>query len=203
MWQFLNMDEKIPEQHTGASSDTVSKKSFETTEEAVQFFEIVKKRFLDVNSWELFAGKEKAEFSLRNSNGELLLTKPAVGNYFKIKIPGLHNSTGDGYDWVKIEALEKEQKDGCESLYIRVRPTSDPTKPDNKTAHFFCDKATSNFLIKREGATVFAEVHGRNEEPNTEDLSALEKVRNFLVAVGGMIAGSKFQWKALTDGLLE
>ena len=50
---------------------------------------------------------------------------------------------------------------------------------------------------------ISAEVHGRNEEPNTENLSLLEKARNFLVAVGGMVAGSKFQWKSLTEGLIK
>ncbi len=197
------MNEKIPHQFTGAKSDTVSEIFFETEAEAIAHFETVKKRFLDVNSWELFAGQEKASFSLRDENGNLLLENPKEGNYFKIQIPGLHNSTGDGFDWVKIEEICSEEKPNSECLYIRVRPTSDPTKPDEKTAHFFCEKATSNFLIKREGNRVAAEVHGRNEEPNTEDLSALEKVRNFLVAVGGMIAGSKFQWKSLTEGLIE
>lgn len=183
--------------------NTVSEIVFNNETEAVAHFETVKKRFLDVNSWEFFAGQEKASFSLRDENGNLLLEKPREGNYFKILIPGLHNSTGDGFDWVKIEEICSEEKSDSECIYIRVRPTSDPTKPDEKTAHFFCEKATSNFLIKREGNKIAAEVHGRNEEPNTEDLSALEKVRNFLVAVGGMVAGSKFQWKSLTEGLIK
>ena len=197
------MHEKIPPQKTGAKSDTLAEIELDSVQEAQNHFDVVKRRFLNINCWELFAGTEKAEFSLRDHNGELSLDPPKVGDYFRIKIPGLHNPTGDGYDWVQVEKFEQEQSEDSECLYIRVRPTSDPTKPDDTTAHFFDSKATSNFLIKREGKKISAEVHGRNEVPNTEDLSVLEKIRNSLVAVGGIIGGSKFQWKSLTEGLIK
>lgn len=197
------MEEKIPPQKTGAKSDTISEIEMDSEQSAISHFDLVKRRFLDVNCWELFAGTEKAEFSLRDGQGKLSLDPPKIGDYFRIKIPGLHNPTGDGYDWVQVENYESEDSEHSECLYIRVRPTSDPTKPDETTAHFFDPKATSNFLIKREGNKISAEVHGRNEVPNTEDLSVLEKIRNSLVAVGGIIAGSKFQWKSLTEGLIK
>lgn len=197
------MHEKIPPQKTGAKSDTISEIELHTLQEAKDHFDKVKRRFLDVNCWELFAGTEKAEFSLRDDKGKLSLDHPKVGDYFRIKVPGLHNPTGDGYDWVQVEKFEKEESESSECLYIRVRPTSDPTKPEDTTAHFFDSKATSNFLIKREGKKISAEVHGRNEIPNTENLNVIEKIRNSLVAVGGMIAGSKFQWKSLTEGLIK
>lgn len=196
------MHEKIPPQKTGVKSDTISEIELDSLQEAKDHFDKVKRRFLDVNCWKLFAGTEKAEFSLRDGKGELSLDQPKVGDYFRIKVPGLHNPTGDGYDWVQVEKFEKEESENSECLYIRVRPTSDPTKPEDTTAHFFDSKATSNFLIKREGKKIFAEVHGRNEIPNTENLNVIEKIRNSLVAVGGMIAGSKFQWKSLTEGLI-
>ena len=197
------MREKIPPQETGAKSDIISEIELNSVSVAKTHFDIVKRRFLDVNCWALFAGTEKAKFSLRDKQGELSLNPPKVGDYFRIKIPGLHNPTGDGYDLVQVEKFEQEQSKDLECLYIRVRPTSDLTKPDDTTAHFFDSKATSNFLIKREGKKISAEVHGRNEVPNTEDLSVLEKIRNSLVAVGGIIGGSKFQWKSLTEGLIK
>ena len=197
------MENLLPLQKTGAKSDTASAISLENPEEAKLHFLKVKKRFLDINSWELFAGVEKAEFSLRDQTGNLLLEYPEVGNFIKIKLPGLHNPNGDGFDWVKIEKIEQKSDSDEDSIYICVRPTYNPTKPCEKTAHFFDEKATSNFIIKREKNTVSAEVHGRNEETNFENLSALEKVRNFLVAFGGIIAGSKFQWKSLTEGLIK
>ena len=197
------MKSDIPKQKEGAFSDTVSSIKFENETQAIEHFTLVRKRFLDVNSWELFAGEEKASFSLTDANGNFLLDHPAVGNFIKIKIPGLHNPTGDGFDWVKIEEIKEEKNLNFESVYIRVRPSSDPTKPEEKVAHFFDEKATSNFLIRRVDEEIFAEVHGRNEEPNTENLNLLEKARNLLVAIGGMIAGSKFQWKSLTEGLIK
>lgn len=197
------MQEKIPPHQTGAKSDTVSEIELKSEQLAKDHFETVKKRFLDVNSWELFAGEDKAEFSLRDGNGELLTARPKIGDYFSIKVPGLHNPTGDGFDWVQVEHFEEEQGEDSESVYIRVRPTSNPTKPEEVIAHFFDPKATSNFLIRREKNMIFAEVHGRNEVPNTKNLSVLEKIRNGLVAVGGIIAGSKFQWKSLTEGLIK
>ena len=197
------MKSDIPKQKEGAFSDTVSSIKFENETPALEHFPVVRKRFLDVNSWELFAGEEKASFSLTDANGNFLPDHPAIGNFIKIKIPGLHNPTGDGFDWVKIEEIKEEKNLNFESVYIRVRPSSDPTKPEEKVAHFFDEKATSNFLIRRVDEEIFAEVHGRNEEPNTENLNLLEKARNLLVAIGGMIAGSKFQWKSLTEGLIK
>ena len=197
------MEEKIPEQKTGAKSDTLAEITFETEGAAKAHFKKVKERFLNINEWEIFAGTEKAEFSLRDSNGELLCRVPQEGDYLAIKVPGLHNKTGEGFDWVQIEHMEAENSENSEGVYFRVRPTDNPRTDEAATAHFFDDKATSNFLIKRMGTTVSAEVHGRNEVPNTENVSILQKVRNSLVAVGGMIAGSKFQWKSLTEGLIK
>ena len=197
------MKNKIPEQHSGVKHDTVSEVVLETEQLAKEHFELVKKRFLDVNSWEMFAGEEKASFSVRDQEGKLILEPPKVGNYFRIQIPGLHNASGDGFDWVIVEEMEEESSPHVESIFLRVRPSEDPTENSTTTTHFFCEKATSNFIIKREHNKVSAEVHGRNEEPNTEEVSTIEKVRNFLVAVGGIIGGSKFQWKSLTEGLIK
>jgi hypothetical protein len=197
------MHEKIPPQQKGAKTDTKSEVNFESPDLARAHFQTVKKRFLDINSWELFAGEEKAEFALRDSKGTLLLREPAVGDYVTIKIPGLHNTGPDGYDWVQIEELDSETSDLKDCAYIRVRPVANPTVPEDSTAHFFGPEATSNFLIWREDKTVGAEVHGRNEIPNTEDVSLLEKIRNGLVAIGGMFIASEFQWSSFTDGLLK
>lgn len=197
------MKDAIPKQIEGSFSDTVSEVNFETVAEAKVHFESVKNRFLDINSWELFAGEQKASFSLRDNEGNLLLETPQEENYLRIEIPGLKNACGEGFDWVIIEKIEEESTPAIESVFIRVRPISDPTKQENKTAHFFCDKATCTFIIKRIGSNIFAEVHGRNEEPNMQHLNLSEKARNFLVAMGGILGGSKFQWKSLTEGLIK
>lgn len=194
---------KIPPQADGGSSDTVSERKFGTETAAADFYKIVQSRLLNISDWERFAGEEKAEFSLCEPSGLLRKGEPQIGDLIKIKIPGLHNPTGDKYDWVVIEHLEQRNHPDWEGIYIRVRPTQNPADDEDKTAHFFADKATSNFIALREGKVVKTMVFGRNEVPNTEDLNLLEKMRNAVVAIGGMLAGSKFQWKSLTDGLLE
>lgn len=197
------MYHKIPTQTEGNCSDNISDLLFDTETVAIEFFQGLKKRFLDINSWELFAGKEKAEFTLCDKKGDLSLDPPEVGNFVRIKLPGLHNPTGDSYDWVQIEMIEEEKNAAEEIGYIRLRPSQNPKKNDGKIAHFFKDKATSNFLIKREGKKVTAAVLARNEIPNTDDLNLLEKLRNNVVAIGGIVIGSKFQWTSFTDGLLK
>ena len=197
------MKNHVPEQKEGAESDAMSTIDFDSEDQAIEHFKTVTKRFLDINSWELIAGKEKAEFSLRKANGELSLDKPEVGDYVRIKLPLLHNVNDDGYDWVKVEVLEHEKKEGLEQFYLRLRPSANPKDASTQTEHFLAPTATSNFFITRTGKSIKAEVMARNETPNSEGKDILEKVRNKIVALGGMIVGSKIQWEGLTNGLIH
>ena len=197
------MINKIPKHEIGAESKAISKIVFDTVELAKNHFEIVKKRFLDVNSWELFAGKNKAKFTLRNQEGELILNQPKVGNYITIEVPLLPNKDKDHFDWVKIEVYEEEKKEDYEAIYIRVRPTSNPTNATDETIHFLDSKATSNFFIRRNEMEISAEIYAINEIPNFEDKTISEKIRNKAVALGGMLFGSKLQWEGLTGGLIR
>ncbi|MBC8052817.1 MAG: hypothetical protein H7Y13_07110 [Sphingobacteriaceae bacterium] len=70
-------------------------------------------------------------------------------------------------------------------------------------AHFFKDDASSTFLVQRNGLTVKAEVHGRNEQANTNTEKFIDKARNILVAAGAMLGFSDFQWKSLVKGLIR
>lgn len=197
------MKNKIPTHEIGVQSEAISEIVFDTVELAKVHFEIVKKRFLDINSWELFAGKNKAKFTLRNQKGELILQQPKPGDYISIKVPLLPNKNEDHFDWVKIEVYEEEKKEDYEVIYIRVRPASNPTKSTDEITHFLDSTATSNFFIKRNKNEISAEVYARNEVPNFEDKTISEKIRNKAVALGGMLIGSKLQWEGLTDGLIR
>ena len=197
------MNRKIPAQIEGGFSDNVSEIEFETVAEAAFHFDTVRKRLFDINSWYFFAEKTGAEFSLCDKDGKVIFTKPVVSNYIKIKLPLLYNPTGKTFDWVQIELIEEEQFDTGELVYMRLRPSEDPAKKDGKIAHFFRDKATSNVLITRDGNKTTAEVHGRNEIPNTEDLTVLEKGRNLGVSLSAIALGSKFEWKTLTEALIK
>ena len=88
------------------------------------------------------------------------------------------------------------------SLTQKVKPASNPTNADSETAHFFKDEASSTFLVKRDFKTIAAEVHGRNEKPNT-DASIKDSIRNVLVALGAMLGFSTVQWKSLVKGLVK
>ena len=197
------MKNTIPEQKIGAESEAISTITFGTIEQAQNHFKIVKKRFLDINSWEFFAGKEMAQFSLRDQNGNLNLENPKVGDFVSIKIPLLKNRDDDGLDWVKIEVCEEESQSDYEAVYMRFRPTSNPNNPTNEITHFLDSTATSNFFITRNGNEISAEVYARNEFPNSKDISLSEKIRNKLVSLGGMLIGSKIQWEGLTNGLIK
>lgn len=193
----------IPAQKEGGFSDNVSKLEFETVAEAILHFETVKKKFLDINSWELYAGKALGEFALCDRDGNLVLDAPHVHQFIRIKVPALPNLTEDKYDWVEIDKLENEKTETSETVYIRARPTESPQDNNPKTSHFFKDKATCNFLINRTLNIITVEIHGRNEKPNTENLTVIEGLRNVLVASGANIMGSKIQWKSLVEGLIR
>lgn len=197
------MKHQIPVHQKGAESIAISEIEFSTIEKAKAHYQTVKKRFLDINSWELFAGKEKAEFSLRDPQGNLCLENPTIGNLVSIKIPLLHNADDKGFDWVKIEVCEEAIADEEESYYIRLRPSCKPGSLKDEITHFLDEDATSNFIIQRTGSKVIAQIIARNEIPNMKDKTISEKIRNKLVAFGGMLFGSKLQWEGLTDGLIK
>lgn len=193
----------IPEQNEGASSDTENSVSFLQREEAVQFYEVVKARMQDVNHWNKYAGESLADFTLLNSKGEEVSRLPEVNDYFKIDVPGIGNPSGDGYDFVQIQEVKDitEAEESC--FYITVQPAPSPLNTDKDVAHFFTEKASSTFIVRLNGNTVYAEVHGRNELPNIKGVDLNDTLRNTLVATGGVLGFSKLQWSALTKGLIE
>ena len=197
--------ENIPEQRKGKKTDTSESVRLDSVEEAKQHFSVCKNRLLDVSSWHELSGKGTAGFDLTDSKGDSVRRLAKKGDHFKIDIPAPGNTTGEGNDWVRIEEIEDQSNSQAQEEYlaIHVRPASNPKNQDKEVAHFFKDEATSTFLVKREGNTVLAEVHGRNETPNTKDTNLIDTVRNAVVAVGAMLGFSDLQWKSLVKGLVE
>jgi hypothetical protein len=196
-------DELIPQQETGNKSDTETLQECTSDSEAKQLYEAAKLRLLQVNTWHETAGKLTADFKLCDAQGNEVQRSVQVGDHFKIDIPGPGTVTGEGFDWVRVEAIDEIQECDMESLVIRVRPATNPHNNRNDVAHFFTEEATSNFMIKRKGKTVSAEVHGRNEKPNTEAEKVVDKARNAAVATGAVSGFAKLQWKNLVNGLLK
>lgn len=183
--------------------DVVEKVGFKTSEQACEFYEVAKERLLDVNHWANTSNLPSATFELCDSTGSRVHRHAKLGDYFKINIPGPGSSKGDGFDWVKAELIHEEQVNGADILSLRVRPAANPTTPDAEVAHFFSDKSTSTFQIKRIGKEVLAEVHGRNEVPNTHTGDFIDNARNTLIGIGATIGVAVPQWKGLVAGLVK
>lgn len=197
------MENPIPPQEAGNQMDVVDKATFDTREQATNFYKVAKERLLDVNNWATVSDLPSATFQLCDSTGADINRNVELGDYFKINIPGPGNSTGEGYDWVKVELVHEEQVNGTDVMSIRVRPAPNPNTPDASVAHFFSGTSTSTFQVKRIHNEVIAEVHGRNEEANTETEHLIDKARNTLVGLGAKMGVSYPQWKGLVKGLVK
>jgi hypothetical protein len=195
----------IPNQRIGNQLDVSHRVEGKTPEEARMIFDAAVARLLDVNNWERICGPLSAKFTLTNDEGTDVSDKVVPGYYFRIDIPGPGPSAGEGFDWVKVEELEDRRNpaDADETVTIRVRPSASPRTDEKDTAHFFDASASSTFRVKREGRTVTAEVHGRNEVPNTHVDRPTDKVRNAVVGAGAVAGVAKPQWASLVKGLLE
>ena len=192
----------IPEQKVGSKLDLSSEKKFATYDEAHQFYELAKQRLMSVNQWDETCKAPSSVFKLMNDKCQQIVGTVKEGDFIRIDIPGPGSKEGDGYDWVKVETITEQQILDEEILSITVRPSHHPLKKFSETAHFFKDDATSTFQVKRKGNTVFAEIHGRNELPNTVAKSLFDKLRNSIIGWIAKIGFSYPQWKCLTEGLI-
>ena len=197
------MENIVPEQVEGVKTNTESKVEFDDLIAAKDGFLEAKKRLQNVADWHRLAGDASANFELVDAYGNSITGIPNIGNHLKIKITGPKTKTGEGFDWVKIEAIENSTENEAEIFAMRVRPATNPENNSTDTAHFFTDDATSTFMIKRTNKTVTAAIYGRNEKPNVEADSLIDKARNAFVAFGAIIGLAKFQWKSLLNGIVD
>ncbi len=193
----------VPENETGAGSDTEHSITFSSTEEAQQFFEVVKQRLLNVNNWHLLSGQASAVFILTDEKGKEVSRTAQLGDCIKIDIPGPGSLTGKGFDWVQIEAVEDSSSETIDVISLRVRPCDSPLVTSSKVAHFFSEESSSTFMVKRESKKITASVHGRNEKPNVKPNNVIDKLRNAVIATGAILGLNKPQWKSLVEGLLQ
>jgi hypothetical protein len=196
-------DEIVPEQHSGVATNTESSVELSSIDEAKSFYEKVKERLLHVNDWHKIAGAATADFQLTDKNGQDINRAVQEGDHFKIDIPGPGPATGDGFDWVQVEAIEEKDNEEGQSITIKVRPATNPNNDRKDVAHFFSEEATSCFTVKREHTTITAAVYGRNEKPNTNAETTIDKARNTAIATGAISGFAKLQWKSLVNGLVK
>ncbi|MGF1924354.1 MAG: hypothetical protein ACQUHE_09270 [Bacteroidia bacterium] len=194
-------DKLIPEQVTGSEMNAQAEVSFDSLEEAIAFYHVAKNRLRSIDNWSEVCGTSATTFELLNANGDDV-GDFEVGSIIKIDIPGPGTSLGGGYDWVRIEQIEGDDLNEL-SFGFRVRPCANPENNAEDTAHFFTEKATSTFLVKRVENMVTAEMHGRNEEPNTKVSGFFDGLRNMAVGYSAKIGLSYPQWKLLVEGLVH
>ncbi len=160
------------------------------------------KRLKNPAVWKRLAGVLSADFELFVTMGEEE-REIFAGDYISIDIPGPGSKAGNGLDWVKVEKIEQDIITGAdESFGITLRAAKKPEGPDEGIAHFFNGHATSSFIIQRTGQTIKANYYGRNEVPNTKDVTVIDKLRNSIIATGALAGLSNLQWDALLKGLL-
>jgi hypothetical protein len=189
----------VPGQHTGKKIDTESVVDCDTEAAAKSLYQEAKARLLDVNHWHEVAGKALAVFHLTDATGQEVNRTVQQGDHFKIDIPGPGSTSGEGYDWVRVESVEET----VDSIGIRVRPAPNPKNKDEEVAHFYSDQSTSNFIVTRAGSKVTASVYDRNTSTNEDSGNVADAIRNSTVGAGAIAFFSKIQWKSLVEGLLR
>jgi hypothetical protein len=193
----------VPAQFTGKEIEVEATRELEDETVARSFFEIAKRRLLDVNNWNKIAGAFTAQFQIIDEKGKEVSREVRKGDYLRINIPGPGSKEGDGYDWVCVEEVKEIDKESVQSAGFRVRPNENPFGEKNETAHFYSNEASSSFIITREAAKIISWIIDRNLLPNTESTSLVDKVRDLAVGVSAIAGFSKIQWQGLADGLVE
>ena len=193
----------VPEQVVGRSMDVRSESVLHSQKVAILFYQLVKLRLADISNWHLVCGTSATTFQLTFPDGSPCF-RLEVGNLIKIDIPGPGTGAGEGYDWVRIERIEDNGISGMEEwMGFTVRPCPSPFNPEAGTAHFFSDQASSTFIVGRDQDIVWAEMHGRNELPNTKLDGVFDSLRNTMVGWSAKVGLAYPQWKLLTDGLVR
>ena len=198
------MTHKIPQQVEGRKMDTSTFVSFDTLQEAQDFYQIARRRLLHISQWYNIAKIPMASFKHLNRFGQATLASPEVGDFIEIDIPGPGLSSTGGYDYVQIERIEETVSNAVATLTITLRPAPSPRlKSESETKHFFENLATSTLQIQQIANKVQAHYFGRNEVINLEVDSLADKIRNLFIGMGAKMGASFPQWKALLNGLVE
>jgi len=194
----------IPANTLGKALDLESSVTKNSLEESVTTFNRACKRLLNPPIWQELSGSISASFKLESPDKTSSNRLAQVNDYLMIDIPGPGPVAGNGYDWVKVENIAESADPSAEqSLGMTLKASPNPDTPEKGIAHFFSEGATSTLIIKRNGNTVTASYHGRNELPNTKKASFPDNIRNSLVAAGALSGLSELQWMALLKGILQ
>ncbi|MCP9234980.1 hypothetical protein [Lewinella sp. JB7] len=192
----------FPLRRTGNHHDTLSMYCHDTPASAREAYIRAVQHLYNVNHWRKLNDAVKTDFLLCDARGQALDRPARTGDLIRIDVVGPGSPSGGGYDWVSIQQLEEVNGDTPYAA-MTVVPCPGPQSDDPAVAHFFAEGATNTFVVRRLGNCVLAEVHGRNERPNTDAPPLLDRVRNEAVALLGTVGLSKIQWKDWTAGVVS
>lgn len=195
----------IPENVDGKPLDVEKQVMEKSTDKAISVYRMAYNRLKNPDSWDKMPGFDFASFMLRKRNSNSSEQFIEIGDHISIDIPGPGPNNGDGLDWVRLEDMQENfDNTADESFGMRVRACANPVHDTgNIAAHFFKDKATSTFIIKRKGQTVTVYYYGRNEVVNLKNASLHDKIRNTAVALVALSGFSKMQWNSFIACLLK
>ncbi len=195
----------IPQQKEGKHNDLYFSADFATRDEAVDCFKRAYKRLLNPKVWHELGGIFSGEFVLVDETGNQPHRLAQLGDIYRIDLPGPGTSAGNGYDWVRIDAIDdRSDETGEEELFsLRVAPTFNPSHATPVTAHFFKPGASSTFVVSRTGNQVKAGYHGRNEVPNNDTVSTIDNLRNSMMGTAALAGLSEIQWSSMMEALLK
>ena len=167
-------------------------------------YQLAKNRLLDINHWGKLTGKLFANFQLVDSKGKELKGTVKKGDYVKINIFGPGTQSGEGDDWVYVEDVAEYADQEVESVGIKVKPASNPTRPhDDTVSHFYSKDSSSSFTVTRRSEKIVVGIYDRNIEINTDTDNGFDKARNAIYGAVAKTFFSKIQWKLLAEGILE
>jgi hypothetical protein len=196
-------EEMLPAQRKGKAIDVKKSLAFKNLKDAIAFYEKAQDNLQRVNDWGTLAGDLSADFQLTDANGNAVDRPLEKGDYFKIDVPGPGTKTGQGFDWVKIEAITIQSTPSRNVYSFRVRPSENPFNRRAGIAHFYGKDSTSTFSVRRNKNIVSVAIQDRNTQPNADVKIAIERIRDRVVGRLGVLAFSKFQWTKLVDGIMN
>lgn len=140
----------VPGNVKGKPTDLENTKTFNSKSEAQDAFKRAYKRMLNVTIWHKLIGFASADFVLRDNVGKRSNRLAKIGDYFQIDLPGPGSSSGDGYDWVVVEAIEdnRNPEEAEEEYSMRLRSTKNPNKAGDEVAHFLQARPPQPFLFR-------------------------------------------------------
>lgn len=200
---MLNPHLIVPKQVSGSKYSISKEKCFSSESEAFRAFDDASNLLLNINEWQTISEDASAKFSYYDTHGSKSNDIPEKYGFIRIKIPGPANPSGKGYDWVKISNVQKSSDPNNRYLVICVNPSQHPKSNENVIAHFYDSRATNVFIVQLINNCVKIGIYGRNEHSNINLVPWKDKIRNFTIAVGGMLGIGKIQWNNLASGIVN